>query len=203
VTFNLIPLKAQNLGCKRGNQWVFENLNFSVAPGEILYLKGPNGSGKSSLLRILAGFLLPAKGVLTLPFSSDQDPLIMYLAEEGSLQKELTVKEHFTLWQHLYFSDSSLQERVHFFNLEDIQNVPIKKLSKGEKRRLLLSRLLHGTYHLWLLDEPTLGLDAKGMSLFHRLLEQHLSAQGIIVMATHMDTSSLPFSGHTITLGAS
>src|SRR5207245_3554316 len=69
-------------------------------------------------------------------------------------------------------------------------NLPVARLSQGQKKRLHLARLARSTRRLWLLDEPTSALDAAGQRLLEELLDAHLAAGGLAVIATHQPVAA-------------
>src|SRR5579863_217329 len=87
-------LSGREVGCVRGGREVFSGLNFETASGEALAVVGPNGSGKTSLLRLIAGLLVPARGSITLEGSGAELTLAEqshYLGHRDALKPALSV----------------------------------------------------------------------------------------------------------------
>jgi heme exporter protein A len=181
------------LFCLRGERIVFTELDFQLQSGDALILSGANGSGKSSLLRMMAGLLLPAVGTISWDgesISSDREAhgaRLHYLGHLDGVKADLSVAENLRFAAVLRgaAANSSLGEALAHFALEDLAERPVRLLSQGQRRRLALSRLLAATAPLWLLDEPSVGLDAKSVESLVDAIERHRRAGGIVVMATH------------------
>ena len=196
-------LDAIDLAAIRGERVVFAGLSFSLTAGEALLLTGANGAGKSTLLRLLAGLVPPAEGSLlwhgsdALADGPAHAARLRYLAHADALKPGLTLEENLTFWARLWGGDTdSALEAV---GLQGLGHLPARMLSAGQKRRAALARLALAPVPLWLLDEPSVGLDAASISLFGRLLAAHRAAGGMVVAATHVE---LPLAGAaTLRLG--
>ncbi|MEM8743341.1 MAG: heme ABC exporter ATP-binding protein CcmA, partial [Pseudomonadota bacterium] len=154
-------LCVQDLTCVRGGRTVFEKLTFSVEKGKGLQLTGANGVGKSSLLRMLAGFLPPAAGEITLEGSDEETPIgefCHYLGHLNGVKRAFTVYENLAFWTE-YFGGGEIEPALEAFNLASLRDIPAGLLSAGQARRLGLARLLVIDRPLWLLDEPSVSLD--------------------------------------------
>jgi heme exporter protein A len=183
-------LTAEDVAVFRGERLVFSELSLSVAGGGALVLVGPNGSGKSTLLRLLAGLVRPAAGRVLW----DQADAFSDLAEHGRrvayLGHQDAVKPGLTVTENLRFaaavSGGSVMTALAAVGLEALADLPARMLSAGQKRRLAMSRLVLSTARLWLLDEPTLGLDDRSIERFGNLLAAHRADGGMVVAATHV-----------------
>jgi heme exporter protein A len=165
-------------------------LSFTVPAGGALVLAGPNGSGKSTLLRLLAGLVRPAAGQVLW----DGTDALVDLARHGRrvayVGHQDAVKPGLTVTENLHFAASvsgrPIAGALSALGLEALADLPARMLSAGQKRRLALSRLALSDAPLWLLDEPTLGLDTGSIERFGRLLAAHRAGGGIVVAATHV-----------------
>ncbi|MEI6558760.1 MAG: heme ABC exporter ATP-binding protein CcmA [Rhodospirillaceae bacterium] len=185
---------ASDLTCLRGQRLVFAGLAFALSAGEALVLVGPNGSGKSSLLRLLALLLRPLRGELRWngePVADDPDSHRMRLRYVGHLdgvKAMLTCQESLAFWAALDGAPepgrraTAALERL---GLERLAAVPGRYLSAGQKRRLTLARLLLRPAPLWLLDEPTNGLDVAAIARLEAALAGHRAAGGMVIASTH------------------
>ena len=191
-------LQAAGLAAFRGERLVFRDLDFVVAPGKALLLTGPNGSGKTTLLRLLAGLLRPAAGTLLwdgadaladLPVHARR---VMYVGHQDAVKPMFTAAEN--LWLAARLDGGAVGEALAAVGLEELADLPGRMLSAGQRRRLALARLALSHVPLWLLDEPTLGLDARSVERFGAMLELHRSRGGIAIAATHLP---LPLSDAT------
>lgn len=183
----MVQLQAKSLACQRGGRAVFSDVNFALASGQFLELRGPNGSGKSSLLRLVAGLGEPAQGEIVLEGGSPDLGIgqqAHYAAHQEAIKAPLTVAENLEFWGD-FLGGGDLAEALAAFDLTDLAQYPAALLSAGQKRRLSLARLALVPRPLWLLDEPTLGLDQASLERLMRLLRGHLSGGGLAIVATH------------------
>jgi heme exporter protein A len=174
----------------RGGRTLIAGLSFRVDAGEALVLTGPNGVGKTTLLAAIAGLLPPDHGSIRLVGAAederpgDQSHFIGHL---NALKAGLTVAENLTFWARYLDGDPACADAVlDRLRLAAIGHVPAGYLSAGQKRRLSLARLLVASRPLWLLDEPTVSLDAESRELAAGLISDHLASGGIVVAATHL-----------------
>lgn len=172
---------------------MFDGLSFKLAPGEALILSGPNGSGKSSLLRLAAGLLARAGGELRRNgLDVAADPVdhhadLAFVGHRNAFKPTLSVRDNLRFWARFGGSDANLEKALQPLEMEALANLPAGELSAGQQRRLALSRLFLKPVGLWLLDEPTVGLDQANGARFARAMADHLARGGMIMTATHTD----------------
>lgn len=184
--------RGEKLACLRGEQLVFAGLDFALEPGGALLLTGPNGSGKSSLLRLMAGLIRPATGTLfwgdqKVSAGEDHAGRLGYLGHLDAIKPSLTVSEHLAFHARLGAKAADIPFALDALDLTDLAETPGRLLSAGQKRRLALARLLARPAPLWLLDEPTNGLDDASLARFRALVAAHRSTGGLVVASTHVD----------------
>lgn len=184
---------GHDLACRRGGRVVFEALGFALRPGDALLLVGPNGSGKSSLLRLMAGLLSPFLGELRWHGASIADDAeahrarLAYLGHQDAVKPALGVAENLRFWIDLAGGDrGALGAALDRFHLADLAEMPARYLSAGQRRRLALARVAAVPKSLWLLDEPSTGLDARSVAALEAALADHRRAGGIVVASTHV-----------------
>jgi heme exporter protein A len=183
-------LAAEDVAVFRGERLVFSDLSLTVPTGGALILAGPNGSGKSTLLRLLAGLVRPAAGRLlwngadALSDIAGHGRRVAYLGHQDAVKPGLTVAENLRFAATV--SGRPIIAALEAVGLEALADLPARMLSAGQKRRLALSRLLLSVAPLWLLDEPTLGLDTVSIERFGGLLARHRESGGMVVAATHV-----------------
>jgi len=176
---------------------IFSGLDFAVPPGGALILNGPNGSGKSSLLKIIAALLPAHSGLLSVgseDILGDRDWIsrnLCYLAHKNGLKPDMTVAENLTFWASMMYHDSNIGPNINDIaaqvGLAHCRDLAIRFLSSGQARRAALARVLCHPGRIWLLDEPTVGLDANGAALLAGLMNDHLAQGGRILAASHIN----------------
>ena len=184
-------LVADRLGGERGGEPVFADVSFSLDEGKALTVTGPNGSGKSTLLRVVAGLLPVAEGTIVLEGGGEEWPTprsaAHFLGHQNGMKTALTVEENLVFWRQ-FNGEPHLEpdEALDMVGLGDIGHLPFGYLSTGQKRRVSIARLLVSYRPLWLLDEPTTGLDAASEAQFAELMQVHMEDGGMIMAATHL-----------------
>ncbi|MCC7425450.1 MAG: heme ABC exporter ATP-binding protein CcmA [Alphaproteobacteria bacterium] len=197
-------LEARDLACRRGDRLVFAGLSFRLGAGGALLLVGPNGAGKSSLLRLLAGLTPPAAGALlwdgaeALADRAAHARRLAFIGHLDALKPALTAAETLAFDAALHVHDDGPTQppakrvlaALAAFRLDHLAELPVRLLSAGQKRRLALARLLLRPLPLWLLDEPTIALDAQAIEDLGAVLAAHRARGGMVVASSHV---ALPF----------
>ena len=181
-------MRAEGLAALRGDRLVLRDIGFTVEPGGALVLGGANGSGKSTLLRVLAGLLRPAAGRLFLNGVevSRETPPFAYVGHQDAIKPGLSVSENLAFFARLGGREADAPAALNRLGLDALADLPARMLSAGQKRRLALVRLGVSRAVVWLLDEPTLGLDAASVAALGELLAAHRAGGGVVVAATHL-----------------
>jgi heme exporter protein A len=191
-------LTVTKLALSRGGRPLFDGLDFSLGPGQLLLLRGPNGAGKSSLLLALAGILRPDSG--RIDWHAEEPPKLHLVGHQPGVKSRLTLLENLRFWRTVNgptgIAPEAALERV---GLGRIGSLDAGYLSAGQTKRLALARLLVTDRKLWLLDEPAAALDADGDALVARLIAEHLTGGGAVIAATHDDIAGAT---QTLMLGA-
>ncbi|KJC41792.1 cytochrome C biogenesis protein CcmA [Bradyrhizobium sp. LTSP849] len=184
-----MQLSGRGVTCVRGGREVFTGLDFEAISGEAMAVVGRNGSGKTSLLRLIAGLLIPAGGTIALGGGDTELTLpeqCHYLGHRDALKPALSVAENLAFWADFLGGERfDAAESLAAVGLDYTTDLPAAFLSAGQRRRLSLARLLTVRRPVWLLDEPTTALDVAGQDMFGGLMRDHLASGGLIVAATH------------------
>ncbi len=191
-------LEAVGLGAVRGDRRLFSGLNFSLAGGELLYVHGPNGSGKTTLLRLLCGLVMPAEGEVLWQgagigsLGEDYRRQLLYLGHAAALKDDLTGLENLRIAATLAgaaVSESQALEALDGLGLTGCEDLPVRVLSQGQKRRVALARLRLSRACLWILDEPFTALDKDAVAALEAVLKEHLAGGGLVVLTTHQEVA--------------
>lgn len=195
-------LAVDDLTVWRGNSCLFDGLSFELPAQRALLLMGPNGSGKTTLLRIIAGLARAESGSVRWHGRTFAEHLragqsaLVYLGHASGLKSDLTVVENIAFFARLQAADPArLPQLIDRCGLAGCEDIPVRYLSAGQRRRAALARLLLNDAPLWLLDEPLTNLDAAGRIFVNELITTHLGAGGSAVLATHGDLS---FGAHPV-----
>ena len=171
------------LSVLRGQRLVIDSLNHSQSAGELCLLTGANGVGKSTLLRAIVGRLPVDSGHIQCHLPC------VYIGHADGLSGAISGRKNLHSWasiHNLNVPETAINRALAGFNASDFADIPIQILSRGQRRRLALSRLLLAPERsLWLLDEPDAGLDSSSQMCLSSALNQHLIAGGAAIAATH------------------
>lgn len=185
-----VSLRAQDIACQRGGRTLFEGLSFTLAPGEALLVSGPNGAGKTSLLRQMAGLLPLAGGQLAVTGVDEETPLAElchYVGHLDAAKSSLSVGENLAFWaDFLGGGKGAVSGPLAAFGLAPLSDVPAGLLSAGQKRKLALSRLFTAPRPVWLLDEPSVSLDAASVRRLDEAIREHVQSRGLAVVSSHV-----------------
>ena len=200
-------LSVTDLACSRGERPLFRHLSFSLTAGQWLHVTGDNGAGKTTLLRTVVGLAAPDQGNVqwqgrpTQGQRQDFRRALCYLGHQAAVKDELTPVENLLTSAALdghAVDETRVRAALKAVGLAGSGRLPTQFLSAGQKRRVLLSRLLLRPAALWVLDEPFAALDAAATEWLGGLLSQHLASGGMALLSSHQPVP-LP-SGGTVAL---
>ena len=185
-------LEVTNISLSRAQNLVVRDLSFSVLGGEILQLSGSNGSGKTTILRALAGLIMPDNGRVArleekLGNITTSSHSVIYIAHRHGLEENLSPLENLNFLSQVCTPPPirdgiSVLERL---GLKASMHIPTARLSAGQKQRVSLARLLMFDTSLWLLDEPFTALDTRSKKQLESMIDAHLDRKGAVVLASH------------------
>lgn len=187
-------LSAHQLACVRGERRLFSGLDFQLEAGEWLHVQGENGAGKTSLLRLLAGLAHAAEGEIRWRgedigrLAEEYHREMLYLGHHGAVKEELTPLENLRFAAALdgrKLSEREALAALHRFGLKGREDLAVRFLSAGQKRRVLLSRLVIKQATLWILDEPFTALDVHAVDMLSALVGEHLQKGGMAILTSH------------------
>jgi len=176
-------LAFRDVSCVRGGRVLFEGLSFALAPGDAALVSGPNGVGKSSLIRLAAGLLAPAQGVV----EGSANRALM--AEALALDPARPLAQALLFWARLDAlpgAKGRVASALEATALAPLAEVPVRLLSTGQRRRAALARVVASEAPVWLLDEPANGLDTASVAMLTALIAAHRATGGVALIATHL-----------------
>jgi ABC-2 type transport system ATP-binding protein len=190
-----MSIEILNLTKFYGQQKVLDDINLSLKPGQITGLLGPNGAGKSTLMKIMACFIPPTTGSVSvyghdvMKDSLKVRQLIGYLPENNPLYPEMYVREFLLFIAGLYDlgkkSKPRVDEIISMTGLLAESNKKIGTLSKGYKQRIGLAQALMHDPQALILDEPTSGLDPNQLTEIRNLIRE-IGLTRTVLLSTHI-----------------
>lgn len=184
-------LTLNNISISRNYSELISNLSITLFGGACLNLYGSNGCGKTTLLNMLASLTEIAKGKLLFNKTEVTEAideyrlLISYIGHKNSLTESFTVRENLEFWAAINSKLEAVEAALTCFNLQDLDDIKIEKLSAGQKRRVALARLLVSNSIIWLLDEPFANLDKKSEDLLKDVIKAKTQQNGIVIVTSH------------------
>jgi len=195
ISHSTVPiLEARAITCVRGDRELFSRLDLQVSAGECLHIRGENGVGKTSLLRLLTGLAPPESGEVLwngVPIkkeSSEYHSKLLFLGHRDALKEDLTALENLRMYaaiDGIDLSDVEAFSTLWRFGLKGREDLPVNCLSAGQKKRVLMARMLTRRAQVWILDEPFNALDTQAVRELQSLIGQHLEGNGLVVLTSH------------------
>lgn len=190
-------LRVENVHVWRGDRHVLKGVSLELQPSEVLHVRGPNGTGKTTLLRVASGMMRPEHGRVTWlgrPISevrSEFQRSLAYAAHEPALKGDLSPLENlrFMVGLKRRVTTAELKANLARTGVAACADLPVRVLSAGQRRRVVMARVLASRAPLWLLDEPFTNLDSAGTELVGALLVEHVNGGGLALVVAHQDLS--------------
>lgn len=188
---------CQNLTKRFGDFTAVDDLNLTVAEGELFGFLGPNGAGKTTTIKMLTGLLFPTSGAATLggydiqARTLEAKSILGYVPDNPFLYEKLTGTEYLNFMADLYSvgltgRERRIQDLLSLFELQNKGGEMIQGYSRGMRQKISLAGALIHSPKIVFLDEPTVGLDPKGARTMVQVLRE-LTARGTTVfVSTHI-----------------
>ncbi len=175
-----------------------DHINFQINQGESVALLGPNGAGKTTTLKMLTGLLYPTSGeIKVLEFTPNQRKreylrqIALVMGNKSGLSWDLSAMQSFKLFKTIYqIPDQTFQTRLdemtELLDVKEQLDIPVRKLSLGQRLKMeLIGAILHRP-RLLFLDEPTIGLDVVSKRRIRNFLRHlHKEEQTTIILTSH------------------
>jgi ABC-2 type transport system ATP-binding protein len=189
-------IRIENLTKRFKQLEALKGVSLHVKEGELFAYLGPNGSGKTTTIKILTGLAVPTSGNAWLHgFHIEKDSLQAkrqcgLVPQTVNLDHELTVNENLHLHGKLFQMPAQertarISELLEYIEMADRKNSPVKSLSGGMKRRVMIARALMHSPKILFLDEPTAGLDPAIRRRIWSLVKKIQQAGSTIFLTTH------------------
>ena len=178
-------LNIEALTVLRGQRVVIDRLTHRQNLGQLCILTGTNGAGKSTFLRSIAGRLPIESGHVACHLPR------IYIGHADGLAGAISGRKNLQGWaavNDITVRDYNIEQALAGFDANGFADMPVQLLSRGQRRRLALARLLLApSPSIWLLDEPNNGLDQNSQTRLETAIATHLLADGAVIAATHSE----------------
>lgn len=171
-------LNVEDVTVFRGDRLVLDGVSLTLDAGDAMILTGPNGAGKSTLLRTISGLRRPDSGEV-IRYGD-----LAWLGHQDALKPGLTLAQNLALAEKL--GTNSLSDALEALDLTHLTDLPARLLSSGQKRRAAFARVMLSGAPLWLLDEPTVGLDVASIERLGAVMAAHRAKGGAMIVTTHV-----------------
>lgn len=185
-------LEFSRLGIQKGRRVLISDLSYSIRSGELVHLRGPNGCGKTSLLRCAAGLAEPTSGDVFAagrPIRFQRQSFarnLSWCGHRDGLKNDLSVMENLRAFETLRgYASTGAEAALMAMGVADLQELPVRVLSAGQRRRVALARTISSPAQLWLLDEPFTNLDQASIQSLRKRIEAHCKEGGVCLFASH------------------
>lgn len=187
-------LEARAISCVRGERELFSGLDLQVFPGQCLHIRGENGVGKTSLLRLLSGLASPESGEVLWnghPIkkeASEYHGKLLFLGHRDALKEDLSAIENLRMYaaiDGIALSEQDAFSALWRFGLKGREDLPVNCLSAGQKKRVLMARMVTRRAQVWILDEPFNALDSCAVQELQSLIVEHLEGNGLALLTSH------------------
>ena len=182
-------LKITNVTKKYHHFKALNNVSMTLESGKIIGLLGPNGSGKTTLIKIINGLLKDYEGEVLVDGKNvgiDSRKIISYLPDENYFQDWMYIKDVLSIFSDLYedFAKENCLTLMNRFKLD--KGMKIKEMSKGMKEKFQLSLVMSRKAKLYILDEPTAGVDPAAREVILDVILNNYEEDALVLISTHL-----------------
>ncbi len=201
-----MKILLSDAGKRYNREWIFRGLTYEFTGTDAYALTGNNGSGKSTLLQIIAGAVQHSEGKVDFINAAGNiaaehhHQFLSIAAPYLELPEEMTLIE-FLEFHHSFksfLSSFTAKSIIHLLGLEKARNKQLRNFSSGMKQRVKLAQAILSDVPVVLLDEPCTNLDAEGISLYHKLINDYCGNRLVIVSSN--DEVEYRFCNHKLSI---
>ncbi len=193
---NNFIIEFENIVKKYGDFSALKGINLNISKGELFGFLGPNGAGKTTLIRILTGIIKQTSGKVSISgFDLNLQPekaksLLGFVPDRPYLYEKLTPLEYFEFMGGLYnVPENTIQEKgkemLELFSLWERRNELIESFSHGMKQKVAMSAATLHDPDVFVVDEPTVGLDPKSVRLAKNFFKELTNRGKTVFLTTH------------------
>lgn len=193
-------LELHNIARMYGTRCIFKGVSLRLPAASLTLLVGANGAGKSTLMHIMAGLARPTAGTVT---HGVEPAEIGYLGHATFLYPALTAVENLRFWGSLYgvpVTDHAIEAVLVRVELQKHAHERAGVFSRGMAQRLNVARVLLLQPRLWLLDEPSTGLDVASSQMLRREIIAARAGGAAVVWITHDVQADAPLADRLLAL---
>ena len=178
-------ISVKNLKKSYGDVHAVKGIDLEVHRGEVFGFLGPNGAGKTTTINMLLGNTYPDDGSIDIDLSDGIHHGIGYLPSDEYLFRSYTARQLFVYYQKFVEVDQDhLQKLIDTFEVE--MDRPVEELSRGNQRKVSIVLAFMHQPDLYVLDEPTTGLDPLLQKRFHELIEEEKARDATVFLSSHV-----------------
>jgi ABC-type multidrug transport system ATPase subunit len=201
-----MKILLSDAGKRYNREWIFRGLSYEFTDTDAYAITGNNGSGKSTLLQIIAGAVQHSEGKIDFMNAEKNIAAEHHHQYIGIAAPYLELPEEMTLIEFLEFHHSfksflspfTAKSIIHLLGLEKASNKQLRNFSSGMKQRVKLAQAILSDVPVVLLDEPCTNLDAEGISLYHKLINDYCGNRLVIVSSN--DEVEYKFCNHKLSI---
>ncbi|PSL22406.1 ABC transporter ATP-binding protein [Chitinophaga ginsengisoli] len=199
-------IKIEHLSKSFGKFAALKDINVHMRQGQAISLLGPNGSGKTTLIKSILGLVIPEKGNITINGQSvkrdwSYRSLIGYMPQIGHYPDNMTIDQVFALIKEMRKDTHDYDEElIRGFQLNKLGNKTMRSLSGGTRQKVSASLAFLFSPSVYILDEPTAGLDPVSSELLKEKILKEREAGKLILITSHVLSDLEGIASHIIYL---
>lgn len=183
----------ENVSFQYNYNLILKNISLKFSSDNVNFIKGKNGTGKTTLLKLIATYLLPFKGIILYDeysqkvYKEKYSQNIAFISNSSNMFEELTLKENFTYYFNIF--NKKFDEKYYFylkkFNLEKFENMKINIFSLGMKQKANIMLNLCIDYKIYIFDEPFSGLDIESQNYLFEIINNLVTESKMVFLVSH------------------